>query len=225
MGKKAFKSEDPPGVGAWMVSFSDCMTNLLTFFVLLCSFSSFDEESLQRLSGVFDSMSVYSVFPSQHKRSEGIIEPLDHLVDVTAEGSEAPTLHEPDVTVRPKQVGWIDDQSAYSDRRVLVVPSAALFAGRGSQLSDEGKTMLDLLADFLRLLPCHVVVNECVPPGQDASEGLSLDRSWGVMSYLGQRAELSSSAFSIAAVQVSTNPRHADGPVIRITLLKRSFYR
>ncbi len=33
------------GAPEWMVTFSDCMTLLLTFFVLMLSFSSFDEKT------------------------------------------------------------------------------------------------------------------------------------------------------------------------------------
>ena len=36
--------DDDPGAPEWMVTFSDCMTLLLTFFVLLLSFSSFDDK-------------------------------------------------------------------------------------------------------------------------------------------------------------------------------------
>ena len=43
------EEEDPGGAPEWMVTFSDCMTLLLTFFVLLLSFSSFDKETLPAL--------------------------------------------------------------------------------------------------------------------------------------------------------------------------------
>ena len=224
MGKKAFKEDEPPGCGAWMVSFSDCMTNLLTFFVLLCSFSSFDEESLERMSGVFDSMSVYSVFPGQHNRNEAVVEPLERPVDVTPNGSESPTINEPSVTERPKAVGWNASQDAYSDQRVLVIPASDVFSGRGSQLSDGGKRFLDLLAELLARLPCHVVIDQTVPPGEDPASAASVDRAYAAMAYL-QRPALSGSAFSIGAGQVSTSARNSEKPMLRITLLKRSFYQ
>ena len=43
--KKQPEPEQQAGAPEWMVTFSDCMTLLLTFFVLLLSFSSFDDES------------------------------------------------------------------------------------------------------------------------------------------------------------------------------------
>ena len=52
MAKKKKRSEDdgPPAIGEWIVTFSDCMTLLLCFFVLLLTFSSFDEEALKRIA-------------------------------------------------------------------------------------------------------------------------------------------------------------------------------
>ena len=51
MAKERVKIEEAPG-GApkWMVTFSDCMTLLLTFFVLLLSFSSFDDKAFRKMS-------------------------------------------------------------------------------------------------------------------------------------------------------------------------------
>ena len=45
--KQVVPDEDP-GAPEWMVTFSDCMTLLLTFFVLLLSFSSFDDDGVFR---------------------------------------------------------------------------------------------------------------------------------------------------------------------------------
>ena len=44
--------EEEGGGGApkWMVTFSDCMTLLLTFFVLLLTFSSFDDKEFRKMS-------------------------------------------------------------------------------------------------------------------------------------------------------------------------------
>ena len=47
--RKQNEEDDAGGAAEWMVTFSDCMTLLLTFFVLLISFSSFDEKVFQRM--------------------------------------------------------------------------------------------------------------------------------------------------------------------------------
>ena len=55
MARDKAKSQDNGPIGApdWMVTFSDCMTLLLTFFVLLMSFASFHEETLPALGSSF----------------------------------------------------------------------------------------------------------------------------------------------------------------------------
>ena len=46
----ADEEDGPPGAPKWMVTFSDCMTLLLTFFVLLLTFSSFDDKSFRKMT-------------------------------------------------------------------------------------------------------------------------------------------------------------------------------
>ena len=47
--------EPLPDPNAWMLSFSDVLTNLLCFFVLLLTMSSLDSRSLKETFGFFDS--------------------------------------------------------------------------------------------------------------------------------------------------------------------------
>ena len=51
--RKQPEPEQEAGAPEWMVTFSDCMTLLLTFFVLLLSFSSFDENLFRKLKSIF----------------------------------------------------------------------------------------------------------------------------------------------------------------------------
>jgi hypothetical protein len=99
-----------------------------------------------------------------------------------------------------------------------------MFVGRSSHLRDEGKRFLDLLAELLMRLPCHVVIDETFPPGQEPTESIAVDQAYAAMSYL-RRPELASSSFSLAAAQVSDSPRLSQQPMLRITLLNRSFYQ
>ena len=64
MARKPQAEEDSPNaVGDWIVTFSDCMTLLLCFFVLLLTFSSFEEIELGQFAGHFKGTSHTSVFP------------------------------------------------------------------------------------------------------------------------------------------------------------------
>ena len=64
--RKEFVPEEDQGAPEWMVTFSDCMTLLLTFFVLLLSFSSFSDVSNYRKMTV----SFASQFPSINANAE-----------------------------------------------------------------------------------------------------------------------------------------------------------
>ncbi|MFT7518339.1 MAG: chemotaxis protein MotB [Kiritimatiellia bacterium] len=52
--KKKKKADGPPGVPPWMATFSDLVTLLLTFFVMLMAMASFEES--QQLETVFESL-------------------------------------------------------------------------------------------------------------------------------------------------------------------------
>jgi len=49
--RKKAKASGPPGTPEWMVTFSDIMSLLVTFFVLLMTFSSFDSDTFDLISG------------------------------------------------------------------------------------------------------------------------------------------------------------------------------
>ena len=51
--KKKVDDSGPAGAPEWMVTFSDCMTLLLTFFVLLLSFAGFAQNTLEGIGSSF----------------------------------------------------------------------------------------------------------------------------------------------------------------------------
>jgi len=93
-GKKPRRIEESSagGAPAWMTTFSDCMTLLLTFFVLLLSFSSFDERTLGQLSGAFDFQPRRSIFSFNVKHDDSLAGERDSVVDRTDKGAEKPAL-------------------------------------------------------------------------------------------------------------------------------------
>jgi len=55
MAKKLIrKSEEKEGAPEWMMTFGDLMSQLLTFFILLISFSMFDEVKYNRVKGALE---------------------------------------------------------------------------------------------------------------------------------------------------------------------------
>ena len=51
--KRQSEDDEPAGAPLWMVTFCDSMTLMLTFFVLLFSFSSFNENVFQEMAMSF----------------------------------------------------------------------------------------------------------------------------------------------------------------------------
>ncbi|MHC4539127.1 MAG: flagellar motor protein MotB, partial [Planctomycetota bacterium] len=88
---KQEESDEAPGAPEWMVTFSDCMTLLLTFFVLLLSFSSFDDRVFRRLK-VSYSRAFSRITPVLgSERDSLLLLPRIRHTDDLDQGSEKPT--------------------------------------------------------------------------------------------------------------------------------------
>ena len=222
--------EDPPeGAPAWMLTFCDCMTLLLTFFVLLLSFSSFDEASLKRFSGAFESMSNPSVLDNDRTIDDTLVE-KDAVVDRTREGSEMPVSDIVDATINPKVEKHIADTDVYRGYKTLSLRSRGLFVGKGSRLSGNGKRVLGKIAEFMHMrLPAKVIVREVgpnlLPDERERALKLGLERSQTVVEFLTQsgvdQAGLPVSVFSVAGRSLSRAPYRPYRKILQIVLLAK----
>lgn len=86
-------SEDP-GAPAWMMTFGDCMSLLLTFFVMLISFTNFDEaelvEFMSTIKGGFEVapdtstlQEIETVFVQPDGRRDPVLLPVDELAHIS----------------------------------------------------------------------------------------------------------------------------------------------
>ncbi|HUU17952.1 MAG TPA: flagellar motor protein MotB [Sedimentisphaerales bacterium] len=228
-GSKKAEPDEAPGAPEWMVTFSDCMTLLLTFFVLLLSFSSFDEKVFWKLKASFskalpginlsDEASRDSVLPTEQ------IEATPELV----EGSEKPTL------AKGLEDNLKEDTPAdYRRLKVFSISSERIFWGRGTLISAEGRRIMTKMASFLKEIPARVVVSENGPVSEEGSEQLGLSRAWAVMKYLTTEHNLNNKWFSISAASTlaqgslrSSEPARASTEperILEIVLLERSIY-
>jgi len=228
-GSKQAKSDEAPGAPIWMVTFSDCMTLLLTFFVLLLSFSSFDEKVFRKLQASF-----FNVLPGIYQSDEAsrdAVLPTEQIEETPEliKGSEKPTL------VRGLEDNLKEDTPAdYRRLKVFSISSERIFWGRGTLISAEGRRIMTKMASFLKEMPARVVVSENGPASEEGAEQLGLSRAWAVMQYLTTEHNLNKKWFSISAAstlaqggfrsgeqaQSSTEPERT----VEIVLLERSIY-
>jgi chemotaxis protein MotB len=223
------KEDETPGAPEWMVTFSDCMTLLLTFFVLLLSFSSFDERVFLKLQTIF--MDALPAVNKSDKKSKDSVLFSEHIQEEAKlfEGSEKPTLLS-GLDNNLKEETPVD----FRRRKVFSISSKEIFWGKGALISDEGGRIMTKMASFLKEVPSRVVVSENGPSGEEDAEQLGLSRAWVIMEYLTTEQKLDKKQFSISTAGTmaqeslgsSGSPGVSTGAerTVEIILLERSIY-
>jgi len=210
------EDDDGPEIGEWIVTFSDCMTLLLCFFVLLLTFSSFEEVDYEKLAGAFEYMSLHSIFPHKREIRDSVVAPIPREVDQVAVGANV-AQEIADLIEIPKNLPEILAIDAYKDRRVFVVSSRKFFWGQGSVLTRQARRWLTLIAAFVDKVPCRVLVAE-----NSATHGLG--RSWAVLRFLIEKAGMPTDIGYIATPRVRLPEDLGAEPVVEITLLSGRAY-
>jgi chemotaxis protein MotB len=233
--KKQAEPDEASGAPEWMVTFSDCMTLLLTFFVLLLSFSSFDIKIFRELKVIF-SKNLPSTSP-QGQRDKDAFLPTRQIQQGIAgpyEGSEKPTLSRGSEDNRKEDTEPVD----FHSRKVFLIPSEKIFWGKGTAISIGGRDIMASMASFLKEVPSRVVISESRPGEGEADRQFGLLRAWAVLEYLTTKQGLDKKWFSISATSTlaqesfeSDEPARARtgvpaGPErsLEIVLLERSIY-
>ena len=227
---KQAESDEAPGAPEWMVTFSDCMTLLLTFFVLLLSFSSFDNRIFRSLK-VGYSTALTSISPVRRSNRDAFfyLPPVRYITELR-KGSEKPTSVQGFQDGLMKETGLVDLEGGIA----FLISSNKLFWGKGTALSPGGRHIMDTMASFLRGVPRRIVVSENGLAEDMSSEYFGLPRAWAVMEYLTKQQNLDWELFSISAASIlaqesftSSEPgleRPEPERRVEIVLLERSIY-
>ena len=228
-GRKQAESDEAPGAPEWMVTFSDCMTLLLTFFVLLLSFSSFDDKVFRKLQKIFTD-ALPAVNKSDKKNKDSVLPPAQiQMAAELLEGSEKPTL-----------LSGLDDNlkeetpADFRRRKVFSISSERIFWGKGTLISAEGRRIMTKMASFLKEVPNRVVVSENGPLSEGNAGQPGLSRAWAIMEYLTTGQNLDKKRFSISGVSTLAQESFRSGGsarvstgserTVEIVLLERSIY-
>lgn len=193
--KKNVEPDEPPGAPEWMVTFSDCMTLLLTFFVLLLSFSSFDNQAFQKMNNsMVDQFSALSIRKTRAKNALETRKQISYKEEVD-DGSEKPTQNPNDIGTMKRS-----NESNFRDQKVFFVPSAEIFWANGSALSTNGKQILGVVSKYLKNFPNRIVVYEGQHnSGNSEFQKQNIDRIWAVINFLSEKNNIDISRFSLGS--------------------------
>lgn len=222
-------SEEVPGAPEWMLTYSDCMTLLLTFFVMLITFSSFDDKVYRRMESVFsEGLNSLGLRPVRDNRALQNVSHIFHHENIR-EGSEQPTV-DGKYDANPSQsLDFMD----FQDQKVFVLPSDRVFWGRGVRVSPFGSQILSDIAELLQATSERIVISEhAVDNHEDADLGLR--RAWQITKFLTEQNVLDRARFSISSTGTVAREviaqtslfagRPSTARVLEIVILERSIY-
>lgn len=191
--KKEKKQECPAGAPAWMLTYSDLVTLLLTFFVLLLSMANMDpvkftaaSSSLRDAFGIYpDSARVNFSIPILPSAPITKFSPI-HIQ--TTERVYEKVKSQIDTLRLKNNIGLLkkDDDSI-----ILRIKDSVLFERGQSRLDPRSYPILRNIADIIRSLPMDLRIeghtdDTPVPGSKIGNWDLSVDRSVSVLRYLSQ---------------------------------------
>jgi hypothetical protein len=182
----------------WLITYRDCMTLMLVFFLLFMSFASFDDsDKLKKLKLVL------------HKQ----------FFPLSQAGSEP--IQTSDVAVNPKNGNSV----GFRDKKVFLADSAEIFWGDGAIISDNGGKIIAVMADFLKQMPNDIVICERPATASDKNSPSGSERAWSVIEYLCRDKGMNYDRFRISVAGTTASPSsYKQGDrILEIVLLERSY--
>lgn len=165
MARKRKVDPDEPRGDEWLATFSDCVTLLLTFFVLLYSMSSVDQEKLEQLSSAFksvmagqsgDTMMKYDMYNGEVPLIGGESQ-VDSMVDQTDKVKEE--MYEK-VKKYAEEAGIDSVMDISKTERGIEIQMRdyILFESGTADLKNESKVVLDRVSVLLKTLDNYILV-------------------------------------------------------------------
>lgn len=164
------------GAPKWMVTFSDMMTLILVFFILLFSMSVVDANKFRAIADSFQDRAVFDSFPSvipfENPADEQEVLDIDDSPDEETETADSLQEMEEeeinqqlddllqDVNEYLEKNEFTEEISASRDDRgvVLVLQEQALFESASADLISEAHPFLDKVGELLNTIPNMVKV-------------------------------------------------------------------
>ncbi len=164
MGRERPPEEEPPGAPEWVVTFTDMISLLVTFFVLLMTFSSMEEYDLLRVKGIL----MGSGGTIEHMNGDREVEaPENDLLsgtDPVAGAVEPPERPVEEITDAADEGRRRDpakkhvDMNRVADGLLVRFEASEGFAPGSAEINPALAQRLDELADLMRHHPHRLVV-------------------------------------------------------------------
>ena len=193
MARKKVQRDEPSG-DEWLATYSDCVTLLMTFFVLLSAMSSTDEAKMRALSQAFRSVMAGEV-------ADSILEYNLYNGDVPLIGGETPTdtvdgenieesmYYQVSKFVKEHELEAAVEIIETEQGVAIQVRESILFETSKSTLREDSKEVLSSIAELLSSIDNTIVVeghtdNRPISTAEFPSNWeLSVDRAVNVVKY------------------------------------------
>ncbi|MDN5346755.1 MAG: chemotaxis protein MotB [Clostridia bacterium] len=156
------KRREEDGAPTWMTTYSDLMTLLLVFFVLLFSFSQIDIQKFRRFILSYQGRGILDRGTAPLAEPEPLPRQFPEGVNVESGSGQADQLLETYTQVREfLKANNMEDQVEVTYQRggvALDIKERILFDSGKADLKPEAKNLLDKLAGLLRSLPNDIRV-------------------------------------------------------------------
>ena len=197
------------GTPAWMVTFSDLATLLLTFFVLLLSMSSMDDKSLKSLftnftsaCGILNFKEYGEIYRPKEVLIEGIYQRLKDSLVIKRADDPADIPSETEETFLQETGGQVimeDIQNGFK----FVFGHQLMFESGSAEINEEMKSVLAQVAKFINASSYQVYIDghtDNVPIKSieyPSNEDLALARACNIMLYLVNEENVPSDTIAI----------------------------
>ena len=193
MSRKKKKTEQQDGSPSWVTTFSDLMTLLLTFFILLFSMSSISNDKFQQAAYSLST----SLLGGSTSILDGVIVPPEATKnEINSKGLDAELLEmygQVKLFIKDNELEDKVNLSADSKGIYVNMSNAILFAVESSSISPEGKDLLNSLGDLINQMDNRIIIEghtDNVPTLQygkyETNWELSASRAVSVLRYLNE---------------------------------------
>ncbi len=205
MARREKKAKKESGA-AWLVTFSDLMTLLLTFFVLLLSMSSMDSTTITRISAHMRSLSQIELSGPGRipERIKLVVKLIKDPRNVLEKKNRIKDLLFP-LDLLPPEMSSSDLEKniailEHPEGVVIVLTEGLLFAKGSAKLDDKGKKLVAVLTPVMQSVNADINISghSDATAGKDKKAyDLSLARALAVLEQLLQ-AEIPPDRFSVS---------------------------